>query len=51
MLHTVKEVADALKMNKNTIYIKIRNGLIKTIRVGRSIRITQEELERLTRGE
>lgn len=51
MLYKVKEVAKILKMNVNTLYIKIRNGEINVIRIdGKSIRIEEKELNRLSGG-
>ena len=47
MLFTVQEAAEKLKVDPQTIYRWIREGKIrKVVNMGRSIRITQEELDR-----
>lgn len=41
----VKEVADYLKCTTNWVYILVRQGKLKTVKVGsRSVRITEESL-------
>ena len=44
-LLTVDEVAEMLKLSKYTIYEKIKAGDIKAFKVGRKIRITEDDLK------
>jgi excisionase family DNA binding protein len=44
-LLTVSEVADVLRVSTMTVYRLIQNGEIAAIRVGKSYRITQHELQ------
>ena len=46
-LLTVKEVADKLKVNVMTIYRRIWRGELKSIRIGRLIRIPVQEMEKI----
>lgn len=39
---TVQEVADELRVSKMTVYRMVHSGEIRSMRVGRSIRITEE---------
>lgn len=39
---TVQEVADELRVSKMTVYRMVHSGEIRSMRVGRSIRITDE---------
>lgn len=48
-LLTVEEVAQTLRLSKMTVYRLLHNGDMTYSRVGRSFRITQEELERYLR--
>jgi len=50
-LLTVKEVADKLKVNTMTIYRRVWRGELKSIRVGRLIRIPVREMEKILRRE
>ncbi len=43
-IHTVTEVAVALRISKMTVYRMIHNGELESIRVGRSFRIPEEAL-------
>ena len=43
-LHTVPEVADALRWTPSTTYRVIREGKLRAIRVGGSIRVRPEDL-------
>ena len=53
-LHDLKEVAQMLGVSYLTVYNYVRQGRIKSVRVGRFLRVTQEEVERImkegTRG-
>lgn len=42
---TVTEVAKILKVHKFSIYRWINNGTMKRIKIGKSVRITTEQLE------
>ncbi len=42
---TVQEVADGLRVSKMTVYRFVHAGDLKSIRVGRSIRILRTSLE------
>lgn len=44
MLLTVKETAEALKVNKNYVYTLINMGLLKSLKLG-SIKIRKEDIE------
>lgn len=44
-MYKVCDVANIFKVNKCTIYAWIKNGTIKHIKVGKSIRIPTEEVE------
>lgn len=46
MLYRVKDFADVTSLSKTTIYDLINAGQIKTVKIGRSTRITRGELER-----
>lgn len=51
MIYTTKEVAEILKYKHETVRKKCKNGEIKAVKIGKSYRISEEELERLKRGE
>ncbi|MCY6371246.1 helix-turn-helix domain-containing protein [Clostridium ganghwense] len=42
-LYTVEEVAAILKVNKNTVYNLIRNGLLSALKLGR-LKVTRATL-------
>jgi putative molybdopterin biosynthesis protein len=46
MVYTVEQVADILQVSANTVRKLIKEGKLKTVRVGVQIRITQQELDR-----
>lgn len=50
-MKTVKEVADIFGVHWQTVRNWIKSGKIKAIQVERAIRIPDEEVERLKRGE
>ena len=50
-LRTVAEVADELRVNRETLYRSIRRGDVEVVRFGSVIRIRAAEVERLTRAE
>jgi excisionase family DNA binding protein len=41
---TVEELAEMLKIGRNTAYKLIRASIIKSVRVGRNIRIPKDEI-------
>ena len=43
---TIKETADILKINMHTAYRYAREGTIPTVRLGKSLRVDEEVLER-----
>jgi len=49
-LITIKEAANQLKVHPNTIRNFINNGLLKSFKIGRTIRIQQIELDRIING-
>lgn len=50
-LYTLQEVADLLHVTRKTIYNYMKAKKIKAIKVGRTYRVTQEELNKyLTEG-
>jgi excisionase family DNA binding protein len=48
---TVEEVAEELRVTKQTIYNWINAGKINVVRVFGLLRIEKEEVERIKRGE
>ena len=47
---TVPEVADILKVKKNTVYDLIKRGELQSTKVGKQLRISEELLDRYMRG-
>ena len=45
-LHDVKSAAEMLAVSRWTVRAYIRNGKIRPVRIGRLVRIDEEELER-----
>lgn len=43
---TVKEICEAMKLSKHTVYRKIESGELEAKRFGRSVRITRESFDR-----
>lgn len=50
-MKTVIEVAEIFKVKPLTIRRWIRDGVIKSVKIGGSVRIKEEEIERLQKGE
>ena len=44
-LYTLQEVADILKMNRQTLYNNISRGKLKLTKVGKEYRLTEEQLQ------
>lgn len=49
--YTVKQVSEVLQVTPMTVYRLVSRGEIDAIRIGRSVRISQSELDRLMGGE
>lgn len=49
-LLTVREVAETLRVRENSVYRWINQGRMKQIKVGRSVRIDEKELERFVKA-
>lgn len=45
--YTLKEVAEYLKLNRQTLYNNIKRGNIKAVKYGKEYRITEEQLQDL----
>ena len=43
-LYTLKEVADILRVSRQTLYNNIKNGRLQATKVGKEYRITEERL-------
>ena len=50
-LITIKNAANQLKVHPNTIRNFIDNGQLRAIKIGRTVRIAQAELDKIVRGE
>jgi excisionase family DNA binding protein len=50
LLHTVRHAAEALDLGVSTVWAMIAAGKIRTVRLGRSRRIPDEELRRIAGG-
>jgi excisionase family DNA binding protein len=44
MVYTLKEVAEILKCSYSTVYALVRDGSIKSFKVGADYRVRQEDL-------
>ena len=49
-LYTLKEVAEILKVTKQTIYNYIKSGRIKATKYGKEYRITEKDLNTLIKN-
>lgn len=49
-LYTAQEIAERLKIKKNTVYELIKRGELQSSKVGKQIRISQEQLEQYLHG-
>ena len=49
-LYTANEVADLLKVSRRTVYSYLSSGILKGVKIGKTIRITKQELQRLING-
>ena len=50
-MYTTREIAEMFKWNIETVRRKIYAGKIKAVKIGKGYRISEEEVERLKRGE
>ena len=48
---SVKQAADIFSVTKRTIFRWIESGHIKAIKIGGTVRIPEEEIERVKRGD
>ena len=46
LLLTVREAADVLGISRTAIYLLLQRGEIPSVKIGRSRRITRQEIER-----
>lgn len=44
-LYTLQEVADILRLNRQTLYNNIRKGRLQATKYGKEYRITEEQLQ------
>jgi excisionase family DNA binding protein len=44
-LYTILEVADVLHMSRSYIYLLVASGQLRTVRIGRSLRIRPEDVQ------
>ncbi len=49
-LLTAQEVADILKVKKSTVYEMIKRGDLSSHKIGKQLRISRQEMERLLGG-
>ena len=49
-LYTLQEVADILRVTKQTLYNNIRKGKLQANKVGKEYRITEEQLQDIVRN-
>lgn len=47
----VPEVAAELRIGRNTAYELVRSGALRSVRIGRSVRVTREALEAFKAGD
>jgi len=47
IMHTIQELADALKISYRSAWLKVKAGKVKCIRVGSKWRISDEEFARV----
>lgn len=50
-MYTVTEVAKMLGFTRQTVLLWIKKGKLKAVKVDKEYRISEEEVERLKRGE
>lgn len=50
LILTVKEVAEVLGLGRNTVYELVRQGKIRSIRIGRQIKVPKSALVEFLKG-
>jgi excisionase family DNA binding protein len=50
LLHSVRHAAEALDLGVSTVWAMIARGEIRTVQIGRSRRVPDEELKRIAGG-
>lgn len=50
-MYTIKDVTETFKISRKTVYKWIKNGWLKPVKIGGSVRFPAEQVERLKRGE
>ncbi len=50
-MYTIKEFAEIFKVSEMTVKRWIKKGDVKPTKIGGTVRISDEEIERLKRGE
>jgi excisionase family DNA binding protein len=48
-MYALKEVAETLHVTYNTVYNLIKANKIKAVKIGRTLRVSQDEVDRLTK--
>lgn len=48
--YTLQEVADILKVTRQTVYNNVYAGNIKAIKIGKNWRVTEEELQNVLKN-
>lgn len=49
-LYTLQEVADILRVSRQTLYNNIRKGNLQATKVGKEYRITEEQLQDIVKN-
>lgn len=49
-LYTLQEVADVLRVNRQTLYNNIRRGKLSVSKIGKEYRITEEQLQNIIKN-
>ena len=49
-LYTLQEVADVLRVNRQTLYNNIRKGKLSVSKIGKEYRITEEQLQSIIKN-
>ena len=44
-LHTINETAEILRISRSRVYAQIRSGKLKTVRVGKRQRVTDDAIQ------
>lgn len=50
LLYTAEEAAEVLRQSRSTVFAKMANGELPSVKIGRSRRITREALEAYVAG-